>query len=167
MKDVIKYPVKFYLLSFVLDIFGLVWSITALVMLGAEGHIWGIVLYLLFLAVALMGLGFDLYELQWIEIEGGVIRARNIFGVVKELELAKIKKHFRIHAVAYGVKTYNKYFYCIVLSANKSLPRSSVSDAYNRKRNRYLILPDSEENRRKIKVAYIAATGKELEMDWL
>lgn len=166
MKDVIKYPLKFYILPFIIDIFGLVFSVVALVMLWGN-HIWGTVLYLAFLAVALMGLGFELYELQWIEIEGGVIRARNVFGVVKELELAKIKKHFRINAAVYGLKTYHKYHPCIVLSSYKSLAKNRVTDAYNGRRNRYLILPDSEENRRKIKVAYIAATGKELEMDWL
>jgi hypothetical protein len=158
----IYYPLKFYIVDLTLDVFILMMCIIALRVLAGSGTILAMVAYGLFLLMSLFDLTATVWNIQWIEIDKGTLCVRNIFGLVKELELSKIKTVKITNARAFGLKMYSKYFSCIVISHRKSLRVCDVKDAYNHKKSPYVIFPNTDRNRRLIKTAYLAVTDNEL-----
>ncbi len=146
-KTIIKYSVKFYIVSFLLEIFCLLMSAIGFSVLLVENKWLWAIFYVLFFVIAVVGLSFTLYDFQWVVIDSTHISAYNIFGLVKKLELSKIKTVITTNVTAFGVKSYSKNIPCIVVSCRKSLRASEINDAYNKKKHSYVIFPDSADNR--------------------
>lgn len=144
MSNVIKYPIKFYLFDLILCITTLVISVFGFFTLLDSNVLWA-VLYAMIFLISAVGLFFAICDIQWIKIDAEYISAYNIFGLIKRLEISKIQTVVEMKADTFGWKTLRKSFSCIVLSCRKS--KSSVDNAFNKKKNSYIILPYSEENK--------------------
>ena len=144
MTYTIKYPVKFYLFDLILSITILVISIFSFFTLLDSNVLWA-VLYAICFLISAAGLFFAICDIQWIKIDDKYISAHNVFGLVKQLEISKIQTVVEMKLAAFGWKTLRKRFPCIVLSCRKSKP--TVDDAFNKRKNPYIVLPYSEENK--------------------
>ena len=142
----IRYPIKFYLYDLILCFSALIISIIGFCVL-LVGKNWWAGGYAIFLLISAIELFNTICNIQWIKIEDGYISAYNIFGLVKRLELSKIQTYATVNAVAFSVKVYHKRYPCIVISHRKSLNKSGIENAYNKKKNPYVIFPYSEENK--------------------
>ena len=151
MKAVIRYPARFYIASFILDISGLLISAIGFSLLLGAGEIFVSVLYLLFFAISAVFLVLTLYETQCVIIDCTHVCAYNIFGLVKRLEISKIETVINTNAAAFGIKMYTKRFPCIAISHKKSLNASEIESAFNAKKRPYIIFPDSETNQQILK----------------
>ena len=144
MANVIKYPIKFYLFDLILCITTLVISVFGFFTLLDSNVLWA-VLYAMIFLISAVGLFFAICDIQWIKIDDKYISAHNVFGLVKRLEISKIQTVVEMKLAAFGWKTLRKSFSCIVLSCRKSKP--TVDDAFNKRKNPYIVLPYSEENK--------------------
>ena len=144
MTHTIKYPIKFYLFDLILCSSVSIISIIGFCVLLAQKSWWAVA-YAIFFLISVIGLLDTIYNIQWIKIDTEYIAAYNIFGLVKRLEISKIQMVVEMKADTFGWKTLRKSFSCIVLSCRKS--KSSVDNAFNKKKNPYIILPYTEENK--------------------
>ena len=144
MTHTIRYSIKFYLFDLILCIATLVVSAFGFFTLLDSNVLWA-VLYAMIFLISAVGLFCAICDIQWLKIDDEYISAYNIFGLVKRLEISKIQTVVEIKADAFGWKTLRKSFSCIVLSCRKS--KSSVDNAFNKKKNPYIILPYTEENK--------------------
>ena len=96
-----------------------------------------IILYFIFL-IMFIGLALmDLYQIQWVEIDDNNIVAKNIFGVIRKIEIRKIKKAYIDNVAIVSFKHFEIRKKYLVLSTNKSLVKADV-DAYNHKKKKYI-----------------------------
>lgn len=147
MKNIIRYPAKFYIVDLAICSLGLLISATGFViLLIAKNILWSLIYALIFVAMVVLFI-FALRNMQWIVVDSTHIYAYNIFGLIKKLEISRIKTAVYINVSAWGLKGYTKRFPCIALSQRKSLAASEIKDAYNAKKHSYVVVPDSEEAR--------------------
>jgi len=142
----IKYPIKFYLFNLILCSSVSIFSIIGFCVLLIEKNWWAVA-YAIFLLMSVIELFDTFYNIQWIKIDDEYISAYNIFGLVRRLELSKVQTCTTVNAVAFSAKVYHKRYPCIVVSHRKSLNKSRIENAYNKKKNPYVIFPYSEENK--------------------
>ena len=149
----ITYSAKFYIFDTVISAFALSFSSIALFILDKSAHplIW--IFYSAFALLSLLNLFFTLWNIQWIDIIGDEICARNIFGVIKRLNISKIRAVKAVSARAWRVKMYVKRYPCIVISSRKRINLCDIEDAYNHKKRYYIIFPDTPDNLQKLKDA--------------
>ena len=160
----ITYCAKFYIVDSVLSVFGLIFSTIAFFYFDSSVHWLIFVLYCYFAVIALF-LSIELLKnIQWINIDENNFCAYNIFGMIKNIEIAKIQAIKVVSAPAWSVKMYSKYYSCVVISTRKKINRRDIEDAYNHKKSYYIIFPNTYSNVQKLKVAYERATGTELEI---
>ena len=140
----------------------LFFTVIMLIVMAIHKEIVWIIISVLFFAIAVFATVISLQDVQWYSVENSKIVVNNIFGIVKEVEYVDIKKSFIINATILSIKMarFNKPY--IVLAINKSCQKGMVQDAYNRKKNRYIIIPYNEQNELLIKSKYKASTGREL-----
>jgi hypothetical protein len=149
----ITYSAKFYIFDIILSAFVLTFSSIALFILdkSAPPLIWAF--YGILTLFSLFDLFFTLWNMQWIDIIGDEICARNIFGVIKRLDIPKIRAVKAVRARAWGVKMYVKRYPCIAISSRKRINLCDIEDAYNHKKSYFIIFPDTPGNRQKLKNA--------------
>lgn len=107
-------------------------------------------------------LGFALFSLQWFEIEDRVLIVKNIFGVVYKIRLKEIKKALVVNVPIFYIKTYVVRRPVIALSRNISLGKWKVERAYNTKKSKYIVLPDTPDIRAWLCEEYRKASGEAL-----
>ena len=146
MTHTIKYPIKFYLFDLILYSSLFIVSIIGFCVLFV-GKNWWAVGYAILLLIGALGLFDTICNVQWIKIDDEHVSAYNVFGLVKRLELSKIQTCTTVNAVAFRVGMYNKQYPCIVISHRKSLIKAGIENTFNKKKNPYIILPYSEENK--------------------
>lgn len=117
--------------------------------------------YLLFVIIVVFLLIISLMDVQWFHVDNDKIVVRNIFGIVKELEYTNINKAFKINTTIFFIKMLQITKPYIVLSKYKSLQKSQIVDAYNRKKYKYIIIPMSKYNEKLIKQKYKECCGIE------
>ncbi len=161
----ITYPAKFYIFDSILAVFGLTISFMAIFVLDKSIHwlLW--VFYGIFVIISLLNSFFMLWNIQWINFDGDGIYACNIFGTIKRMDICKIQAVKVLNARAWGVRTYAKYYSCIVISSRKRIKPCDVEDSYNHGKCCYIIFPNTYSNLQKLKDVYEKTVGKELEVE--
>lgn len=138
-------------------------TIMLTVMIEYNDLLW-IIISLIIFVFSIVMLFIYIREIQWFKIEDDRVVVKNIFGIIKTIEYVNIKKSFKIKAKIFSIKACGTYKPYIVLSFNKSLQKSKVEDAYNRKKNKYVIIPYTSKNEYIINTKYKECVGKDLEL---
>lgn len=125
---------------------------------------WITLFYFLFAAAGLLLLVISIMNVQWANINNDKIVVQNIFGTIKEIEYVNIKKAFKINATIFSLKMLEIHKMYLVLSNYKSLKKSQIEDAYNRRKYKYLTIPFSTNIETMIKAKYKSLTGEDLEI---
>lgn len=120
--------------------------------------------YIIFLVIGCAYFFLSLIDLQWFKVIEDKIVVNNIFGLIKEINYINLKKAFVINATIFSIKMLSITKPYLVLSNYKSLQKSQVNDAYNRKKHKYIIIPFSKSVEVMIKTKYKALTGLDLEI---
>ena len=120
--------------------------------------------YIIFLVIGCAYFFLSLIDLQWFKVIEDKIVVNNIFGLIKEINYINLKKAFVINATIFSIKMLSITKPYLVLSNYKSLQKSQVNDAYNRKKHKYIIIPFSKSVEVMIKTKYKASTGLDLEI---
>ena len=84
-----------------------------------------------FTALSLLLLFFLLWGIQWITVDGASICARNVFGVIKRIEMSNIKTARTFNVTNHIIRGYIKFYPAIVLATRKTLNLCNVGDMYN------------------------------------
>lgn len=143
MKTIV-YPAKFYIVDVLFCIVGLASSIIVPFYLDENTHfiIW--IFYGVLIAITLIDFFFILWDIQWINIDNENVCARNIFGIIKKINLSSIQTIKERNARAWGIKMHSTYYPCIVISSCKTI--NTVKDSYNHKKSNYIIFPNTNDN---------------------
>ena len=75
-----------------------------------------------------------------------------------------INKAFKTNATIFSLKMLGAYKKYLVLSNYKSLQKSQIADAYNRRKYKYIIIPFSANVETMIKAKYKLTTSADLEI---
>lgn len=152
-----------------------IWSLLFLIICCVPGIIglivcivtketWITLFYLFFLVGCFFLLSSSIINLQWTNIYNDKIVARNIFGIIKEIEYVNINRAFEINATIFSLKMLSIHKKYLVLSNYKSLKKSQIKDAYNRRKYKYLMIPHNANVEIMIKSKYKSSTGVDLEI---
>ena len=125
---------------------------------------WTTLIYLLLAAAGLFLLVSSIINVQWANINNGKIIVRNIFGTIKEIEYVNINKAFKTNDTIFSLKMLGAHKKYLVLSNYKSLQKSQIADAYNRRKYKYIIIPFNANVETMIKAKYKLTTGADLEI---
>ncbi len=138
-------------------------GIVTVVLAKAKEWIW-LIIYALFLVMTCVYFFISLINIQWIKILDDKIVVRNLFGEIKQLKYADIKKSFVAKKSIFSIKmlSINKPY--IVLSKYKSLQKNQVGDAYNGKKHKYIVIPFYNNIDLIIKSKYKSLIGLDLEI---
>ena len=118
---------------------------------------WVTLFYLLLVVVGLSLFFISIIDVQWTIIYDDKIVVRNIFGIIKEIEYVNIKKAFISDAIIFSLKMLGIHKKYLVISNYKSLQKSQIVDAYNRRKYKYLMIPFSTNVETMIKAKYKAS----------
>lgn len=160
MKTNIKYSVSNLLLFLAVSSISLIGFFSAL---GKDRDI--SLICALLLGVSLLGLYASLKNIQWFDISDGYITVYSPFGLVKSIELAGIQKAFKTNASVLAYKGLSINRVHIVLCLNKHVSHCDVKNAYNSKKQRYIIIPYTVLNEKIILSEYKSFCGSELTID--
>lgn len=150
--------------SFIISIIVLIFICIGLIVL-AIGNEWiPFGSYIILLVMGYVYFFLSLIDLQWFKVIEDKIVVNNIFGLIKEINYINLKKAFVINETIFSIKMLSITKPYLVLSNYKSLQKSQVNDAYNRKKHKYIIIPFSKSVEVMIKTKYKAATGLDLEI---
>ena len=149
--------------NFILSIIFLIIPCIGLIVLLNEKEWIGVIFYLLLLIVKICLFWVSLINIQWTILCNDKIVVKHIFGIIKEIEYEDINKAFKANATIFSLKTLGIHGPYIVLSRYKSLQKSQIGDAYNRRKYKYLIIPFSTNVETTIKVKYKSSMGVDLE----
>ena len=101
---------------------------------------WITLIYLLIAVAGLFLLVISVINVQWANINNDKIIVRNIFGTIKEIEYVNINKVFKTNATIFSLKMLGVHKKYLVLSNYKSIQKSQIADAYNRRKYKYIII---------------------------
>jgi hypothetical protein len=136
MKSNIKYSIHNLLLYLLGTLFALIGFIVCI-----NENILVPIIYGVLLCIFLFGLFVSIKHVQWYKVNNGYITVYCIFGVLKKIQLKEIKTVFKVNAHIFGLKMLRVYRPHSVLSNLKSIRKSNIDDAYNSRKNKYIILP--------------------------
>ena len=129
-----------------------------------EKETWITLVYLFIAAAGLFLLVISIINIQWTNIYDDKVVVRNIFGIIKEIEYVNIKKALITYATIFSLKMLGIHKKYLVISNYKSLQKSQIVDAYNRRKYKYLMIPFSTNVEIMIKAKYKLTTGADLEI---
>ena len=103
-------------------------------------------------------------NIQWFHISSGYLSIHSPFGMINRVQLAQIKKTFKIRASVFEFRrSADIKRWCIVLCLKKSISKADIVDAYNARGNScYIIIPYTEQTEHWIRSEYKNTCGEEL-----
>ena len=131
---------KYSIFPFIFSILFVILTILGLVIVFNYSII-GTILDILFLVMAIYFFVITLINIQMFKLTNNKIIVKNIFGVIKEVSYSEIKRIEKMDTTVYSLKMMNIKKNSIILFLNKSVKESQIEDAYNRKKNKYIVLP--------------------------
>lgn len=149
MKTNIRYSIWALLLAMIL--FPI--CLTGLILLAISKNWWALGWGILLCADCAM-LFVSIRDIQWFDVRNGNITVRCPFGIIKSVPLSQIKRAFKTNAVIFYAKGFGVCRPHIVLCLIKSVKKSDIGDSYNRKKNKYIILPNTAETELMIRTEY-------------
>ena len=157
-----KTNIKYSIVDLIFWIIGLSISLNGFIVLVTARHFWGSVGCFIFFLISAIMLLRSIKNIQWFDIANGYITVYCPFGIIKRVELTRIKKTFKTDATIYGIKMHSVSRPHIVLCLQKYVAKSRIEDAYNRKKKPYIIIPYSTEIETLICTEYKKLCGEEL-----
>ena len=157
-----KTNIKYSIVDLIASIIVLSISLIGFIVLVTARHFWGSVGYFIFFLIAIIMLLSSIKNIQWFDINNGDITVYCPFGIIKRVELNRIKKTFKTNATIYSIKIHQVRRPHIVLCLQKSVTKSRIENAYNRKKKPYIIIPYSTETEILICSEYKKLCGEEL-----
>ena len=157
------YNIKHSVFDFISSVIAFIFCIFIISYINGTKEIVYIIISLFLTFLFFFYLIVSVKQIQWIIIESDCLVVKNVFGLVKKINYSKIKKAYIDNLKIYGAKGFIVRKQYIVLSTNKSLIKSNVQDAYNSKKNNYVVVPYNNISELEIKKVYKAYTGNELE----
>ena len=157
-----KTNIKYSIVDFIFWAVAVSISLIGLIALATDRRFGGSIGYLVFFLISIIMFLHSIYNIQWFNISDEYITVNSPFGVIKRVELKQIKKAFRTNAVIYSIKMLSVRRPHIVLCIKKSVTKSSIDDAYNRKKKPYIIIPYSSDVEVFIRAEYEKLCGEEL-----
>lgn len=148
-------------------IFSLIFTIPTLIgtiICFKENDLLFAIIYLLVFIIALILLYFSIKDIQLFEINSNRIIVKNIFGVIKKIEINNIKKAFVKNARIFSLKMLSVNKMCLVISLNKTIIKADIENAFNKKSYNYIIIPYNEVIINYIAHQYNLLTGNILEV---
>lgn len=130
---------KYSIFPFIFSILFVILTILGLVIVFNYSII-GTILDILFLVMAIYFFVITLINIQMFKLTNNKIIVKNIFGVIKEVSYSDIKRIEKMDTTVYSLKMMNIKKNSIILFLNKSVKESQIEDAYNRKKNKYIVL---------------------------
>ena len=130
---------KYSIFPFIFSILFVILTILGLVIVFNYSII-GTILDILFLVMAIYFFVITLINIQMFKLTNNKIIVKNIFGVIKEVSYSEIKRIEKMDTTVYSLKMMNIKKNSIILFLNKSVKESQIEDAYNRKKNKYIVL---------------------------
>lgn len=103
-------------------------------------------------------------NVQWFEIQNGSITVSSLFGIVKCVQFDQIKSAFYDNAEIFRLKALSFRRPHIVLCLTKSIIKSNIADAYNRKKRKYIIVPYTEEMEALLQTEYMKYCNQPLQI---
>jgi hypothetical protein len=155
-KSTLKYKILSLIVSFSLTVL-----LGYAIYLGIKEHnALLITLSSLFFLIILFSFVLNLYEVQWIVFSEDCISSFNVFGLIKKIPYKNIKKSIFLNLSFERIKNLNiMYKECVVICELKSTPRSSINNAYNNKKKRFIVFECTNENLENFYKYYKEATG--------
>lgn len=148
-------------------IFSLIFTVPTLlgtIICFKENDLLFAIIYLLLLITTLILLYFSIKNMQWFEINSNSILVKNIFGVIKKIEINNIKKAFVEKANIFSLKMLSVNKMCLVISLNKTIIKANIENAFNKKSYSYVIIPYEVVITNYITQQYNLLTGNILEV---
>ena len=148
-------------------IFSLIFTIPTLIgtiICFKENDLLFAIIYLLVFIIALILLYFSIKDIQWFEINSNSVIVKNVFGVIKKIEINNIKKAFVKNARIFSLKMLSVNKMCLVISLNKAIIKANIENAFNKKSYSYIIIPYNEVIINHIAHQYNLLTGNNLEV---
>ena len=162
-----KTNIKYSAFDLIIYLIGLSISLTGFIVLlnnynDTARHFWGAIAYFIFSLISAIMLLHSIKNIQWFASTDGYITVYCLFGIIKRVSLNQIKKSFKTNAVIYSIKMLSVRRSHIVLCTKKSVAKSDVDNAYNRKKKPYIIIPYSLEIKALICTEYKKLCDEEL-----
>ena len=155
---------KFSIWQFVFSLIFAIPTLIGMIICFKENElIFAIICELLFI-MAITLLYFSIKDMQWFEINSNSIIVKNIFGIIRKIEIINIKKAFVENARIFSLKMLGINKMCLVLSLNKSIIKANIGNAFNNKSSKYIIIPYNVEIANYIRHRYNLLTGNNLEV---
>ena len=148
-------------------IFSLIFTVPTLIgtiICFKENDLLFAIIYLLVFIIALILLYFSIKDIQWFEINSNSIIAKNIFGIIKKIEIYNVKKAFVENARIFSLKMLSVNKMCLVISLNKTIIKANIENAFNKKSYSYVIIPYNVVITNYITQQYNLLTGNILEV---
>lgn len=164
MKAILKCHVKFLILDMLLVSLGIIFGTIGLIVGIKEKSAFVIIFTLLWAGLSLVLFILDLRKIQWVLVEENKLTVYSLLGKIKQIQMEQITHAFKMNAVVFSLKMTGFYRPCIVICLRKSIKKASVEDAYNRKKQKYMIIADTLENENILKSAYTEQLDQPLEI---
>ena len=149
----------FWLICFSIELSGI---IVLLSDFDTSTHLLAIIFFIALFLLTVFMLWISIKNIQWFNIRDGYITVYNPFGTIKREHLSEIKKVFTLNAEVWGLKMLVIRRSHLVICVSKSITTNCVNDAYNRKKNAYIIIPRTEKAKNLICYEYKKIKGEEL-----
>ena len=160
MKTNIKYSI--YDLLFAILLFSM--CLIVLTVLIHEKAWFLAVFWSVFLCMDIYLLFYAIGNVQWFAIRNGEITVYSPFGIVKRVQFDQIKSAFYDNAEIFRLKALSFRRPHIVLCLTKSVIKSNIADAYNRKKRKYIIVPYTEEMEALLQTEYMKYCNQPLQI---
>ena len=162
MKTNIKYSIikiVFWCIAFAISLIGFI--VLFIDVEKNHSELWVIISYGAFAFISLMMILYSIKNIEWFSIADGYLTVYCPFGIVKHVQVAKIKKAFKINAAVYSIKMLAVRRPHIVLCFSQSIKEEPM-DAYNRNKKQYIIVPYTPETESLICSEYKRVCGEDL-----
>jgi len=145
-----KSNIRYSIISLLFWIIGLSISLTGFIVLLTEisevdTDLWYVIVCGILSLISIIMLWLAINNVQWFDITDGYITVYSPFRIVKRVHLSDIKIAFKIKASIFNMKAARITRVHMVLCLKKSIIKANITDAYNSKKNPYIIIPYTTE----------------------
>lgn len=106
-----------------------------------------LIFYLFMLALGIFGVVDFLLNWQWVIVAGERISVRCVLFEIRSIPISKIKRCWVCKARMNYIRGWTLYRDCIVIDTAKTRKKHTIPDGYSSRKHRYIIFPDTLENR--------------------
>lgn len=154
MAQRLKSNIKYVWWDFTLSLFGIILTPFGIAAGWIEKESIGLFVFvlvfgLLMFALSVFGLVEALLNWQWVTVSQEKISVRCLFFEIRSIPIAKIKWCWvcKRCLMTIVMRSWNVYRDCIVIDTARKRKGHTIPDGFSSRKHRYIILPDTPENR--------------------